>query len=343
MSAGTLAVAGTAASADPPDGTAKKVFVCKYVGTPGVNERLQTGGNPINASVNAINDYQGVGSYFGDAHERSYVLVEDTGQPEPAVSQCPTPDAPTPVTAPVPSVTPASCDAAGLPVFPSFDHGHWVLSDNGLTGTPVADEEYELTNPGAVTVHPDAQLTGEQCAVVPPTDVCEDLPGDQPEGFPCTMAPEVKVVTSEGRPDCVTLRVALFETTTTTPFKLEEGAWVLDTANAGTEKVSTGFRDADEQECATEPPSTNPPSMNPPSTNPPKHSVVSPPEAAAPVTHGIVAVPTAVEAGLAGSPTVVPAVSSGTSGWPLIGAGLAFLMAAGVLLTGRKNRGRVEH
>ena len=31
---------------------AGKVFVCKYVGTPGVNERLQTGGNPIDVSIN---------------------------------------------------------------------------------------------------------------------------------------------------------------------------------------------------------------------------------------------------------------------------------------------------
>src|SRR4029078_2879368 len=31
-----------------------KVFVCKYVGTPGADERLQTGDNPISVSVNAI-------------------------------------------------------------------------------------------------------------------------------------------------------------------------------------------------------------------------------------------------------------------------------------------------
>ena len=31
-----------------------KVFVCKYVGTPGSGERLQTGDNPINPSINSI-------------------------------------------------------------------------------------------------------------------------------------------------------------------------------------------------------------------------------------------------------------------------------------------------
>jgi len=55
----------------------KKVFVCKYVGTPGVDERLQTGQNPISVSVNAIKDFHGIGSYFNDAQGRSYVLAFD--------------------------------------------------------------------------------------------------------------------------------------------------------------------------------------------------------------------------------------------------------------------------
>lgn len=67
---------------------APKVFVCKYVGTPGVDERLQTGQNPIDVSENAIKDFQGVGSYFNDAQGRSYVLAIDTGQ-DVDVSQCP--------------------------------------------------------------------------------------------------------------------------------------------------------------------------------------------------------------------------------------------------------------
>ena len=79
----------------------QKVFVCKYVGTPGVDESLQTGNNPISVSVNAIPDYQGVGSYFADAQGRSYVLAEDnrTGggqEGEPSVSECPAPDVPEP-------------------------------------------------------------------------------------------------------------------------------------------------------------------------------------------------------------------------------------------------------
>lgn len=73
----------------------KKVFVCKYVGTPGIDERLQTGQNPISVSVNAINDFQGVGSYFNDAQGRSFVLAFDEGQEEPSVDECPGVEEPT--------------------------------------------------------------------------------------------------------------------------------------------------------------------------------------------------------------------------------------------------------
>lgn len=73
---------------------APKYWVCKYVGQPSVDEHLQTGQNPISISENAIQNFNGVGSYFNDQHGRSFVLVEDTGQDEPDVSECPAPDTP---------------------------------------------------------------------------------------------------------------------------------------------------------------------------------------------------------------------------------------------------------
>lgn len=93
----TLLIAGVAVAAP-----AEKVFVCKFVGKPGVDERLQTGNNPISVNSNAIPNYQGVGSYFADGQNRSYVLAVDSGQPEPNVSQCPQPT----VTPPTPPVVP---------------------------------------------------------------------------------------------------------------------------------------------------------------------------------------------------------------------------------------------
>jgi len=58
----SMSVLAGPASADPSasaEGQPEKVFVCKYVGTPDVDERLQTGNNPIEVSVNAIPIYTG--------------------------------------------------------------------------------------------------------------------------------------------------------------------------------------------------------------------------------------------------------------------------------------------
>lgn len=68
---------------------APKYFVCKYVGTPGQNETLQTGQNPISVSGNALPDGTNVGDSFTDQHGRSYVIALDTGQDEPT---CPVPE-----------------------------------------------------------------------------------------------------------------------------------------------------------------------------------------------------------------------------------------------------------
>jgi len=87
----------------------KKVFVCKYVGKPGVDERLQTGDNPISVSVNAIplGNVQ-IGSEFADAQGRSVVIAFDTGQPEPGLDQCPPPNGGTTTTAAATTTTAGS-------------------------------------------------------------------------------------------------------------------------------------------------------------------------------------------------------------------------------------------
>lgn len=78
-------VAGISAAPAP------KFFVCKYVGQPGVDERLQTGNNPISVSGNALPNGTQVGDSFADAQGRSFVVAEDTGQDEP---ECPVPENP---------------------------------------------------------------------------------------------------------------------------------------------------------------------------------------------------------------------------------------------------------
>jgi len=116
-----------------------KVFVCKYVGTPGADERLQTGDNPISVSVNAIPGGAFVGAYFADAHGRSYVLAYDVGQPEPDVSGCPQPDVPP------------------TDVCPNIDG-----NQSQIPGGMVKDEQGNCVTP-----------------TPPPTDVCPNIDGNQ--------------------------------------------------------------------------------------------------------------------------------------------------------------------
>ena len=81
-------------AAGQPDDAGLKVFVCKYVGTPGIDEEYQTGQNPISV------DYKEgmvIGTYFVDGQGRSYILEfdETTGggqEGEPSIEDCPPPD-----------------------------------------------------------------------------------------------------------------------------------------------------------------------------------------------------------------------------------------------------------
>lgn len=94
-----------------------KFFVCKYVGTPGVDERLQTGNNPISVAGAQLPQPVVIGTFFTDSQGRSYILAEDVGQPEPDPSECPPPDAP-PSPTPVPP-TPTPVPPTPTPVPPT--------------------------------------------------------------------------------------------------------------------------------------------------------------------------------------------------------------------------------
>jgi len=87
------------ATADPQ---ANNWYVCKYVGTPGVNESLQTGQNPIFVDESAISvSPVFIGAEFQDAQGRSVVIAgpyfpNDKPDPEPDAGDCPPPDNPCP-------------------------------------------------------------------------------------------------------------------------------------------------------------------------------------------------------------------------------------------------------
>ncbi|MCU1432522.1 MAG: putative serine protease, subtilase family [Actinotalea sp.] len=72
-----------------------KVFVCLYAGTPGVDEQLEDGANPVSMNIADIHPYEGLGSYFAGPDGRAYVLDEDRtagGYGAPDVSECPQAD-----------------------------------------------------------------------------------------------------------------------------------------------------------------------------------------------------------------------------------------------------------
>ena len=137
----------------------RKVFVCKYVGTPGVDERLQTGNNPISVSVHAIanNGWDGtVGSdtsWFSDGQDRSYVLAYDdrTGggqEGEPDVSECPAPETPEPQ-ADIDAV--AVCTANGIKVtLTNSGDADGTATVNGTNYEVTANDTREVIVPFAL-------------------------------------------------------------------------------------------------------------------------------------------------------------------------------------------------
>jgi len=120
------ALAAPSASAAP----ASKVYVCKYVGKPGVDERLQTGQNPILVSANATSGAQ-VGQTFNDKQGLSLVLAVDTDGTAPTAADCmPATQLPKPVNPPLP----AGATTANGTLSPSAPHSGDTGGSSPLNG-----------------------------------------------------------------------------------------------------------------------------------------------------------------------------------------------------------------
>src|SRR5215213_7277229 len=116
--ASTIAAVGLVALSAPAHAApaSSQVWVCKYVGTPGDDERLQTGNNPIRVSGNSAdkdNDGQVfVGEQFADAQGRSVIV--QIGGDSPGEEACsPTPSPTTTPTTPPTSPTDGKTPGAG--------------------------------------------------------------------------------------------------------------------------------------------------------------------------------------------------------------------------------------
>lgn len=154
----TATIADVQTMAPEPE---KKVFVCKYVGTPGDDERLQGGGNPINVSINAIPAGASVGAFFADAQGRSFVLAFDTGQDESSLT-CPPGDGGEDLE--VMLAMPGLLDLCGT----ENDRYQLPLSSAGVTYTlgvdgsivaTIADGYVVLHVPSGWTANPDGTFT----------------------------------------------------------------------------------------------------------------------------------------------------------------------------------------
>lgn len=215
--------------ATPPDNTtttvedeAKKVFVCKYVGKPGVDEVLQSGNNPISVSVNSIKDYAGVGSYFNDAQGRSFVLAEDTrtggGQEgEPSVSQCPVPSTTTTTEAPTTTTTEQPTTTTQV--------------EETTTTTQVEETTTTTEQPTTTTTEPVVETT-----VPETTTTTEATTTTQPEV-------DVSIVTVPTVPPTTDTPVTVLPTVPTTPDTAARVAVTPRPAVQGSQLARTGASD----------------------------------------------------------------------------------------------------
>lgn len=163
----------------------KKVWVCKYVGKPGVDEVLKGGKNPIEVSVNALPgapDNPQVGDEFSDAQERSVVVALSPADPEPTVEDCPPAIQPTEVTPEAPTVDPATCEADGSLNLPETEGVVYSVEPNAtgpgdyvVTATAASDA-FVLIGQTVFDITVDAQVPEEDC--VSPEEETEDPKDD---------------------------------------------------------------------------------------------------------------------------------------------------------------------
>ncbi len=163
-----------------------KVFVCKYVGKPGVDERLQTGNNPISVSISSILNYPGLGQFFKDGQNRSFVLREDDTPPgpegDPSVGECPAPDGPDEI--PVPTVPVSDPCGSNNAVYGAVPSGNYDVQRNGDGSiTLTAHDGYAF--PGdktSVTLPAPTETNTEPC---PPEVTVIEIPAAPSPNDPC--------------------------------------------------------------------------------------------------------------------------------------------------------------
>jgi LPXTG-motif cell wall-anchored protein len=173
----------------------KKVYVCKYTGTPGPDEVLQGGNNPESVSINAIDPkFEGnplllIGRVFSDAQGFSRVIAVDDGQGDPGIEAC-AGVLPTYVQAEPPSASKPTCDKDGKLKVPADTDEITYESEPSGTGpgdyvvTATAADGLTLTDDGIFEITVKEQLTGDECAEIEDVALLPDTGGEPMWMFP---------------------------------------------------------------------------------------------------------------------------------------------------------------
>lgn len=153
-----------------------QVWVCKYVGKPGVDERLKDGKNPDNVSVNAT-----VGEWFKDGQDNSFVLDVVTaenstgkGNSYSGNKTCPSGSPVTHVTASVQFVEPTCQNGNSIGILPTAVTGISYATTGTqapggtVTVTATAADGYVIDGQ-SVFIHT-FNSAQEDCTTPPPSD-----------------------------------------------------------------------------------------------------------------------------------------------------------------------------
>lgn len=133
---------GPAATIEGPNGE-HQVVVCKYVGIPGVGERLQTGSNPIVVDSHALEGRGFNGAFpfdFSDQHGNSKAIRWASGPHDGSISECPGQPPASEVTAVAPLFRDPTCDVAAVVKLPTVEGVEYAVDGTVAPGRTVTVE-----------------------------------------------------------------------------------------------------------------------------------------------------------------------------------------------------------
>lgn len=150
-----------------------KVWVCKYVGKPGVDERLKDGKQPIQVDSDAV-----VGSWFKDGQDESFVLDVVTPENTDRHNQytgdktCPTPENTTTTTCPTTTTSSVPVTSTSVPESTS------TTSSVPTTTQPPPPESSTTTSvpPSSTTTTAPPPTTAPSTTTLPPTSTTSSPP-----------------------------------------------------------------------------------------------------------------------------------------------------------------------